>query len=127
MLATAYDTTCECGKPKRLGYRWCTECGIAWTMRSTSAPLTSSPAHPARPGDDDAVEHPKHYTAHPSGVECIEIAKHHNFTIGNAIKYLWRQGLKRDADKSVKQKQIEDLKKARWYIDCEIKSLESAA
>jgi hypothetical protein len=61
---------------------------------------------------NDPVNHPKHYTAHPSGVECIEVTEHMNFCVGNAIKYLWRAGLKGE--------QIEDLRKARWYIDREI-------
>lgn len=61
---------------------------------------------------NDPVNHPKHYTSHPSGVECIEITEHLNFCIGNAIKYLWRAGLKGE--------QVEDLRKARWYIDREI-------
>lgn len=60
----------------------------------------------------DPVNHPKHYTEHPSGVECIEITEHMNFNVGNAIKYLWRAGLKGE--------QVEDLRKARWYIDREI-------
>lgn len=72
----------------------------------------------------DNVNHPSHYTSHPSGVECIDITKHHDFCIGNAIKYLWRQGLKQDADKSVKEKRIEDLKKAVWYINAEIDLIE---
>lgn len=60
----------------------------------------------------DMVNKPPHYNEHPSGVECITITEHFNFCVGNAIKYLWRVGLKGDA--------IEDLKKARWYIDREI-------
>jgi hypothetical protein len=64
----------------------------------------------------DNVEHPAHYTSHPSGVECIQVTEHMNFCIGNAVKYLWRAGLKGDA--------VEDLKKARWYIDREIQRLE---
>lgn len=68
----------------------------------------------------DAVNHPTHYTSDPSGVECIEVTKHRDFCIGNAIKYLWRAGLKQDADKTAKEKQIEDLKKAIWYINAEI-------
>ena len=60
----------------------------------------------------DPVNHPKHYTAHPSGVECIQIAEHFNFCLGNAIKYIWRAGEKGDA--------LEDLRKARWYLDREI-------
>ena len=60
----------------------------------------------------DSVNHPKHYTSHPSGIECIQVTEHMGFCIGNAIKYLWRADLKNDA--------IEDLRKARWYIDREI-------
>lgn len=43
---------------------------------------------------NDAVNHPKHYTSHPSKIECIQVTEHLNFCIGNAIKYLWRAGLK---------------------------------
>ena len=60
----------------------------------------------------DPVNHPKHYTAHPSGIECIEVTRHFNFCLGNAIKYIWRAGLKGDA--------VEDLRKAMWYIQQEI-------
>lgn len=67
------------------------------------------------PTMQNMVEHPPHYTSHPSGVECIEVTEHYNFCIGNAIKYLWRAGQKGS--------RIEDLKKARWYIDREIKRL----
>lgn len=63
----------------------------------------------------DAVNHPGHYTGHPSGVECIQVTEHMNFCVGNAMKYLWRAGLKGDA--------IEDLEKARWYIEREIDRL----
>ena len=66
---------------------------------------------------EDVVNHPKHYTSDPSGVECITITRHRNFNIGNAIKYLWRAGIKDD------EKQIEDLKKAVFYIHDEIKRL----
>ena len=67
----------------------------------------------------DMVNHPKHYTSDPSGVECIDITRHRNFNIGNAIKYLWRAGLKDE------KKTIEDLKKAIFYISDEINRLES--
>lgn len=69
------------------------------------------------------VDHPKHYTSHPSGIECIEVTRHYNFSIGNAIKYLWRAGLKTDASLSSKQKEIEDLEKAIWYIKDRINQL----
>lgn len=72
---------------------------------------------------NDNVNHPKHYTSHPSGIECIEITRHYCFAIGNAIKYLWRAGLKVDASLTDKQKEIEDLEKAIWYIKDRIKQL----
>lgn len=65
----------------------------------------------------DFVNHPSHYTSHPSGVECITITQHHNFCTGNAIKYLWRAGLK-DPELTV-----QDLEKAKWYIQAEIDRL----
>jgi hypothetical protein len=66
----------------------------------------------------DSVNHPQHYTAHPSGVECIEIARHMTFNLGNVVKYVWRAGLK--------NAQVEDLKKARWYLNDEIARLEGS-
>ena len=62
--------------------------------------------------EHDPVNNPKHYTAHPSGVECIQITEHMGFNLGNAVKYIWRADLKADA--------IEDLKKAKWYIEREL-------
>jgi hypothetical protein len=73
--------------------------------------------------EPDNVNHPEHYTSHPSGIECIEIARCYPFSIGNAIKYLWRAGLKKDASLTDNQKEIEDLKKAIWYISDRIKQL----
>jgi len=64
----------------------------------------------------DNVNHPSHYTSHPSGVECIEIAEHMNFCLGNAFKYVFRRNLKDSAEA--------DLRKARWYIDREIDRLD---
>jgi predicted RNA-binding Zn-ribbon protein involved in translation (DUF1610 family) len=61
---------------------------------------------------EDSVNHPKHYTNHPSGIECIQITEHMGFNLGNALKYIWRCDLKQDA--------IEDLNKAIWYIQREI-------
>lgn len=65
----------------------------------------------------DAIN-PPHYQAHPSGVECITVTEHMNFCLGNAIKYIWRAGLKGNA--------VEDLQKARWYLDREIERIEAA-
>lgn len=64
----------------------------------------------------EIINHPEHYTSHPSGVECITIAQHENFCVGSALKYLWRRNLK--------GRQIEDLKKAIRYIEYEIERLE---
>jgi hypothetical protein len=71
----------------------------------------------------DMVNHPRHYTSDPSGVEAIEITRHRNFNVGNAIKYLWRAGIKEDASKDLLQKQVEDLRKAVFYINDEIARL----
>lgn len=65
----------------------------------------------------DMVNHPSHYTSHPSGVEAIEVTRHMNFNLGNAMKYIWRAGLKQDA--------VEDLKKAAFYINDEIERLQN--
>jgi len=62
--------------------------------------------------DTDPVNHPGHYTSHPSGVECITVTEHMNFNCGNAVKYIWRADLKNGA--------LEDLKKAEFYIKREI-------
>ena len=60
----------------------------------------------------DKINHPPHYTAHPSGVECIQITEHFCFNLGNVLKYLWR------ADE--KGAPIDDLRKAEWYLQREI-------
>jgi len=62
------------------------------------------------------VNHPKHYNGREDGVECIEIVRHYTFDIGCAIKYLWRAGLKVEMGMPNIEKEIEDLKKAQWYI-----------
>jgi len=64
----------------------------------------------------DVVSHPSHYTGHPSGIECIQITEHMNFNLGNCVKYLWRAGLKDD--------KIQDLQKAKWYLERELARLE---
>ena len=78
-------------------------------MQDTIKPTTGH-------AENTPVNHPIHYNAHPSGVECITIIECFNLNIGNAVKYLWRAGLKEDA--------VEDLKKAKWYVDREIARLE---
>jgi hypothetical protein len=60
----------------------------------------------------DPVNHPKHYTSHPSGIETIQITEHMNFCLGNVLKYVLR------ADQ--KGNRLQDLKKAEWYLKREI-------
>lgn len=69
----------------------------------------------------DSVNHPSHYTSHPSGIECIQITEHFNFNVGNAIKYLWRAGFKSTTSK------LEDLRKAAWYVNREIERVTNLA
>lgn len=66
---------------------------------------------------EDMINSPPHYRSHPSGIECITITEHMSFNLGNAVKYIWRSDLKSDA--------LEDLRKAAWYINREIKRRES--
>ncbi len=88
-----------------------------YTCKTCSDCVNNEPPqkHPHPPAHDP-VNHPKHYTNHPSGVECIEIVRHMNFNIGGAMKYLWRS--------DEKGFPIEDLKKAIWLIEDEIKKRE---
>ena len=62
------------------------------------------------------VNHPSHYNSLGAScvschrpIECIDVVRHMDFTIGSAVKYLWRAGRKGDA--------LTDLRKARWLID----------
>lgn len=68
--------------------------------------------------EPDLVNQPGHYTSHPSGVECIEVTEHLSFCLGNAVKYINRAG------KKDKASELEDLKKAEWYLRRRISQLE---
>jgi hypothetical protein len=100
------EVICAPGLISHIGYR-CSNC-LAKEYIGEEILLTPKEAF-------DPVNKPKHYNVDPSGVECITITRHRNFNIGNAIKYLWRAGLK-DAE-------VQDLEKAIWYINDEIKRL----
>ena len=65
----------------------------------------------------DSVNHPSHYTGFSHGAEVIDITENLNFNRGNAIKYLARAGRKDSAS------ELEDLMKARWYVNREIARL----
>ena len=66
----------------------------------------------------DPVDAPLHYTQHKQ--ECIDVSETMSFCRGNALKYVWRAGAKEGCS------ELEDLRKARWYLDREIKRLEKA-
>lgn len=72
----------------------------------------------------DPVDHPPHYNWHPSGVEAVQICEAFGYSLGNAIKYIWRAG--GSVTKGGRAKQIEDLRKAAWYLNREIARLEQA-
>lgn len=73
---------------------------------------------------EERVNHPSYYQD-PSGIECIDVVRHRDFNIGNAIKYLWRAGLKKEQGIDDIKKEIEDLKKAVFYINDKIRMLEN--
>ena len=75
---------------------------------------------------DDKVNHPSHYTwlKDLCGIEVIDITRHMDFNLGNSIKYILRSGHKKEEGYTDKQKTIEDLKKAVWYLNDEIKMLQ---
>jgi hypothetical protein len=67
----------------------------------------------------EMINHPKHYTSLGakcdkcgSEIECIQISERLSFSLGSALKYIWRCGLKNDA--------IEELRKSVWYLNREI-------
>lgn len=71
--------------------------------------------------DPDGVDHPKHYNVDPSGIECIEIARHLNFNVGSAFKYVFRAGEKQLSFTEYNTAALHDIEKALWYISDEIK------
>lgn len=94
-------------------YLYCVEHGPYNSLTCPSCAENMNKPQKAHNVINDPVNHPKHYTDHPSGVECIQITEHMGFNLGNALKYIWRCDLKKDA--------IEDLEKAKWYIERELK------
>lgn len=71
------------------------------------------------------IDHPSHYTwlKEKCGIEVIDIARHLDFCLGNAVKYILRAGHKTEEGLTDKEKAVEDLKKAAWYINDKINSL----
>ena len=106
----------RCDAPCELAMFYCESCLTEHVKRED----VPDPNHDRAPNPVyDPVNHPKHYTSHPSGVECIQITEHMSFNLGNALKYLWR------ADE--KGTPITDLEKAVWYISREIAKRQRAA
>ena len=75
---------------------------------------------------NERIEHPVHYSYLKKlcGIEVIDITRHMDFDLGNAIKYILRAGHKTEEGYDNRSKTIEDLKKAVWYINDKIKTLE---
>ena len=86
----------------------CSMCTYDWDVAADCCPKCDDQFSNVH----DPVNHPTHYTSHPSGVETIEVTRHMGFNLGNAIKYVWRADLKGKA--------VEDLEKAIFYIQDEI-------
>ena len=76
---------------------------------------------------ENKVEHPSHYTwlKDKCDIEVIDITRHLDFDKGNAIKYILRYGYKEEQGYTAKQKEIEDIKKAIWYLNDKLKMLEN--
>lgn len=77
---------------------------------------------------EERVEHPSHYTwlKERCGIEVIDITRHMDFCLGNAVKYLLRAGRKSEEGYTNNQKEIEDLRKAIYYINDKIATIEKA-
>ena len=105
----------ERGAPREVPSDVSNDDHLKWLMGYDSVPV--APCGGKVP--DSTVNHPQHYNAHPSGIECIQVVEHMSFNLGNALKYIWRADEKGNA--------LEDLKKAEWYIKREIARREEAA
>ncbi len=68
---------------------------------------------------EDTKTQPQHYTSIPNGMQSIDIIEVHNlgFHLGNCVKYILRAG------KKINESEVDDLKKARWYLNRQLKNL----
>lgn len=88
----------------------CTKCSdTVCPSYSATQPADKQPIH-------DVVNHPSHYTY--GKIEVIDVIETFDlcFHLGNVLKYILRAGKKNDT--------VEDLKKARWYLDRYISNVE---
>jgi hypothetical protein len=77
------------------------------------------PASMIQPADHDPVHAPSHYRQLPNGIEVIDITENLDFCLGNVVKYTLRADHKGNP--------VQDLQKARWYLDRAISQRESVA
>jgi|SRR5208282_4427908 len=109
-----------CGKrAPEAPHTFCHRCGGTPLGREQNRASWQGAKGGGTPKTHDPVNHPQHYTSHPSGVECVDVVEHYNFNVGSAIKYLWRAGLKSSDP-------IEDLRKAAWCVNREIERLKGS-
>lgn len=66
----------------------------------------------------ERVDHPRHYNQHPSNVETIEVIEHLPGNLSNAVKHIWRCGLKQT------ETPLRDLQAAKWYTEREIRRID---
>lgn len=90
----------------------CPVCAANITQEDKFCPSCKTPLYHIK---TDSIN-PSHYRSHPSNIECIQITEHMDFCLGNSIKYIWRAGLKSSDP-------IEDLEKAKWYLERKINQL----
>ena len=97
---------------------------ISNVLSNVPKPVKKPPMPDVTPPKVDNVNHPSHYT--DGKIEVIDYIedKQLGFCLGNAIKYISRAGKKKSGNMSYKEKEIEDLKKAVFYINYRIKELE---
>jgi hypothetical protein len=102
---------------------------MARKVRKTVTREQSDP-HVGKVGDGSGasdVNRPTHYISHPSGIECIEVTRHMNFNLGNAMKYIWRASSRYEDELTPTGFLSKDLAKAIWYLRDEIARIELAA
>lgn len=99
--------------------------------KETIDKMYSMPKSISQPKEEeiDMVNHPPHYTwlKEKCGIEVIDITRHLSNNCGNVVKYVLRHGKKSDEGMSNKDKAVQDLKKAMFYLKDEIKRIDPDA
>lgn len=98
------------------GFTWRSRSALAYRLNENEMQAATQTIDEAAllTSKSDAVVHPAHYNQVP-GVECIDVVQRFSFNRGNIIKHVWRCGEKGNP--------IQDLLKARQYLDFELKLL----